>query len=396
MKTNGSNANTLRSDNRALLLNRIRRQPVSRAQLAKETGMSNAAFTMITNDLIAQGQLREIGTADSEKGRRPILLDIVADYRYAVGVSLHRKRLQVLVTDLKGTLVRCTQERTGRFSTADEAVGWACRTIREELAQLQIPFSRVAGIGISSPGPLDYREGVILTPPNLPLFHHLPIVSRFRREFSLPVFLENNAVLFAMTEYLSGGLHAYRNVLFVIMSHGIGSCLIREGRVFRGCGGFAGEIGHISVNPDGPPCACGNHGCLEQYATMDALKRRFGFDRYSSVVDAAYRGDSASREVLEYEARYLAAGLVTAVNLFDPDAIVLYGEFRYRPELLLSMLSEQISRQSLITRVHPVAVLPSQLGPEAEAVSSTAVVLSRHFDQRLCGGAPAAARPVSR
>ncbi len=386
MKTNGSNANTLRNDNRALLLSRIRRQPVSRAQLSKETGMSKSAVTMITNELIAEGQLREIGTADSPKGRRPILLDIVPDYRYAVGVSLHRKRLQVLVTTLKAELVSCVEERTERFAAADEAVDWLCRTIRRELDRLHIPLSRVVGIGISSPGPLDTEKGVILTPPNFVMFHNLPIVSRMRQEFRLPVFLENNSVLLAMTEYSSGVLDGYHNTLFVIMSHGIGSCLLREGQVFRGCGGHAGELGHASIDLNGQPCSCGNRGCLEQYATMAALRQRFGFADYAAVVDAAYRGDPTSREILAYQARHLAAGLVTSVNLFDLDSIVLYGEFNYRPELLFSLLADKIRRQSLITRVHPVQVLPSRLGPYADAVSSTAVVLDRHFGQQLAGG----------
>lgn len=383
MKSNGSNANTLRNDNRALLLRHIRRRPVSRAQLAKETGMSKSAITMITNSLVAEGQLREIGTMESQKGRKPILLDIVPDYRYAVGVTLHRQKIQVLITNLKAELIGCVEEKTERFSTPDEAVGWICRTIRQELERRGIALTRVAGIGISSPGPLDFREGIILTPPNFSMFHHLPIVSRIREALLLPVFLENNAVLLAMAEYGSGAANAYRNTLFVILSHGIGSCLIQEGQVYRGAGGYAGELGHISVDPNGPPCSCGNRGCLEQYATMEALRKRYQFGQYSAVVDAAYRGEPHATEILEFQARYLAAGLISAVNLFDLDAIVLYGECNYRPELLLSMLSQRIHQQSLITRVHPVAVLPSQLGPYADAISSTAVVLDRHFSQEL-------------
>ncbi len=383
MKANGSNANTLRSDNRALILGRIRRQPVSRAQLAKETGMSKSAVTMITNDLIAEGQLREIGTTDTQKGRKPILLDIVPDFRYAVGVSLHRSRLQVLLTNLKAELVDCVEEPTTRFPNAEEAVAWIGETVRALLSRRRIPLERVAGIGVSSPGPLDYRKGVILTPPNFELFHHLPIAARIREEFRLPVFLENNAVLLAMTEIQSGAVAAYRSPLFVLISHGVGSCLIRDGQVFRGCAGYAGELGHTSIDPDGLPCPCGNTGCLEQYATLAALRQRFGFDRYETVVDGAYRGEPEALAVLDYLADRLSAGLVTAVNLFDPDCVVLYGEFGYRPELLLSRIEAQIRRKAIITRVHPVDVLPSRLGPYAEAVASTAVVLDRHFGQKL-------------
>ncbi len=383
MTRKGSNAGTLRSVNRALILNLIRRQPVSRAQLSRETGMSKAAVTMITNSLIAEGQLREIGKTVTGRGRNPVLLDIVPDYRYVAGIVLHRRRLMAVITDLRAGRIDRMEEKTGHFSDPAAAAAWICKSIRRLMRRNGIGMESMAGIGISSPGPLDDEGGVILNPPNFSLFANVPIVSWIRREFPLPVFLENNSVLLAMLEYDRGTLKDYRNSLFVILSDGIGSCLIRDGQVYRGYGGHAGELGHISIDIEGPECPCGNAGCLELYATMSAIKARFGFSDYEKVVDDAYAGRPYALDILDYQARRLACGLVSAANLFDLDSIMLYGEFNYRSDLLRSMIAEILNSRSMINRVHRVDVLFSRPDKEEEAVSSAAAVIARHFSQQL-------------
>ncbi|WP_312642179.1 ROK family transcriptional regulator, partial [Hydrogenoanaerobacterium sp.] len=224
MKNNASNVSTLKNDNRALIFSLLRKQPMSRAQLSAQTSLTKSAVTMITGTLIQEGQLIEVGTSDTQKGRKPILLDIVKDYRYAVGVSLHRKRLIVSITDLGSELIDSTESHTENYQDSSAALAWISSTIRLLLSKNKIPYDRVIGIGISSPGPLDYQSGTILMPPNFSLFHNVAIVSRLKEEFDLPVLLENNSVLFAITEYFRGSMGDYRNSMFVTISDGIGSC----------------------------------------------------------------------------------------------------------------------------------------------------------------------------
>jgi predicted NBD/HSP70 family sugar kinase len=246
-----------------------------------------------------------------------------------------------------------------------------------------IPLNKLIGIGVSSPGPLDYRGGVILDPPNFVKFRNIPVASLIREKFDIPVHLENNAVLLAIMEYYYGLMKNYRNSMFVIISNGIGSCVMIDGRLFRGSAGLAGELGHTSIDIDGEECSCGNHGCLELYAAMAALKKRFGFEGYNAVVDRAYNSDPQALRIIDYEADFLACALVGAVNLFDLDSIILYGEFNYRPELLISKIRQRISERSIIKRSHEVAVIPSGLKAEASICSSTAAVLSSYFNQEI-------------
>jgi predicted NBD/HSP70 family sugar kinase len=378
-----SNVNTLKCDNRALILNHIRKQPMSRSQLSKQTKLSKSAVTMITNELINEGQLVEIGTSVSCKGRKPITLDIIKDYRYAIGVLLHRKRMSVSITNLKSELIDCVEENTGNYSDYREALLWICRTIRSVINKNNIPISKIIGIGVSSPGPLDYHSGTILLPPNFDLFHNVPVVPLLKEEFDLPVFLENNSVLLAITEYFNGSMKEYKNSMFVIISDGIGSCIVINGQIFRGFGGYAGELGHTSIDINGPICSCSNRGCLELYTTLSALQKKFSFDSYEKVVDDAYSNMPEALAILEFQANCLACALISAVNLLDLDSVILFGEFNYRPELLLSKLNVIINERSLIKRAHQVKVVVSELGSDAVTVSSTAAVLSHHFNQKL-------------
>jgi predicted NBD/HSP70 family sugar kinase len=383
MKRNASNVNTLKSDNRALLVNEIRKHPLSRAQLSNITKLSKSAVTMIINELITEGQLVETEIEKAPKGRKPVLIDIVPDLYYAAGVELHRKQITVVITNLKSEIVDEVSADIDCFHDCEAAVDWICDGIRSLAERQGIPLSQLIGIGISSPGPLYYLSGVILNPPNFKMFVSTPITSMIQSVFNLPVILENNSVLLAMREYFSGIMKNYHNSLFVIISNGIGSCAIIDGQIFRGLAGFAGELGHTSIDVNGPVCSCGNKGCVELYATLSALKNKYGFDSYEAVVDDAYESDEHALAILEYEAECLATAFISAINLLDLDSIFLYGELNYRPKLLISKISSIIDKRSIIRKAHSVSIFPSSLDGNSSAATSTAAVLDQYFNQHL-------------
>lgn len=189
----------------------------------------------------------------------------------------------------------------------------------------------------------------------------------------------------AMREFYNGKspMYKYRHILFVTISRGIGSCLISDGQIYRGLGGYAGELGHTSIDAAGRPCSCGNYGCIEKYTTQEALKSFFGFDSYDVVVDLAYNGIGKSLAIIEQTAEWLTTALVNAINLFDLDAIVLYGELNYRPQLLTDMIESKIKQRSLISRVHDISVLASSYDDKTAAEASTAGIIDAYFKQKL-------------
>ena len=139
MTSQAGNVNTIKNGNRSLIFRYIRKAPISRAEISKQSGMSKSAVTMITNALIEEGQLCEIGQSDSACGRKPILLDIVADYRYAGGIALHRKQTGVYITDLKSNIVAFCSIRTERFDTPIQVLDWACNMLLKLAEEKQIP-----------------------------------------------------------------------------------------------------------------------------------------------------------------------------------------------------------------------------------------------------------------
>ncbi len=382
MASQAGNVSTIKSNNRSLILNYVRKAPISRAEIAKQSGLSKSAVTMIANAMIEEGQLTEVGQRDSSCGRRPILLDLNAGYRFAGGIALHRKQISVCLTDLKSDIIAFRSVRTDKFSDPHRVLDWACETLHQLAEEKEIPWEKVIGIGISAPGPVDYREGVILTPTNFDLFHHVPVAEYVREKLGTQVMVDNNSVLLAMQEYVSRERPAVNSML-IIVSEGIGSAIITKGKIYRGHSGYAGEIGHTSIDRNGPLCGCGNRGCLEQYVSMKALKKRFEFESYERLVDNAYLGDLDSLGVLDYIADCLSAAVVNAVNFFDLDAVIFSGDFSYRGALLLSRLRERIGGMSMISKVHDVTLSFSELSPEKTNASVTAAILGAYFNHTL-------------
>lgn len=383
MRSYAKNVKTVKNENRALVFRYLRHRAMSRAEISRLSGMSKSAVTMITNTLIEEGQIAEIGSADASYGRKPILLDIVADYKYAAGIALHRDDVYVCLTDLESHMMAYKHFPTNRWQDPYVLLDDAYDVILSFLRERNIPFEKCLGIGVSAPGPLDYVSGRILNPPDFRLFHYVDVGDHLRKRSGFPVMVDNNAVLFAMQEYATQAQSRYRNLMFVSVLGGIGSAVLTEGKLFRGFGGFGGELGHTSVHPDGLPCDCGNRGCLERYVSMKALKERFGFEDYERLIDRAYLGDVSARHVIEYIARELSPALVNAVNLFDLDAVIFYGELSYRPRLLSELLHEKLQSRAVLTRTHDVAIVFSKMDRDTAYSSVTAAIVNAYFDQRL-------------
>lgn len=382
MKVYPHNVRTIKNENRALILNYIRKKPISRAAIAKISNMSKSAVTMITNDLINEGQVTEVGAMSSAHGRKSILLDIVADHRYAAGIALHRQYIYVCITDLKSHIVAYSSYRTEQWDDAYRLMDFAWSEVLRFLSELHIPPEKCIGIGVSAPGPLDYVTGTILNPPDFAFFHHVDVGNYLREKSGLPVTVDNNAVLLTLQESFRAET-SYRNWMFVIASDGIGSAIMTGGKIYRGFGGFAGEIGHTSIHAGGIPCSCGNFGCLEKYVSIKALQEKFHFPSYERLVDDAYMGDREANAVLAYIADCFSCAIINSVNLFDLDGVIIHGQFSYRGERLQSLLQERINAQSVITRNHTVSVRFSDMHPDEASASVCAAIINRYFEQKI-------------
>jgi len=380
MKNSANNLMTIKNENRTLILRTIRKKPVSRAEISKLTGLSKSSVTGIVNELINEGQLIETGTETATLGRRPILLDIIPTYRYAIGFEIHRKSISVIVTDLKSHVIDRAKSPLSDFESPNSIIEYAISTACELLKVNNISSEQVIGVGVSCPGPLDIGKGVILSPPDLEILHNTEIVHIIEERTGWKVSLENNPVLLALFEKNFDCEIENRNVLSVIVSNGIGSAILTKGHVYRGFGGFSGEFGHISIDPHGERCTCGNIGCLEHYTSLEALKQKFGFDEFQDVVDGALAGNETSMVILDYIAQNFGVALVTAINLFDIDQIIIHGDFSYKPELLSEKIMTYIQDHSMIAASHEIKISFKELGLRKDISSSTIAILDEYFN----------------
>lgn len=254
-----------------------------------------------------------------------------------VGIDVGGSKVALGVADEQGSLL-ATRRLPAPGADPEAALAAIAAQARELLRE--IGTREVRAVGIAAPGPLARREGRLLAPPNLPGWNGVPLAERLSAELGAPAYLENDANAAALAEWRFGAGRGVQRLVYLTMSTGVGAGLVLDGRLYRGRGDHAGELGHAPVEWDGAPCACGLRGCLEAYVGGRAWTRRLrealpdaslavtlagGRDRVTPVhaVAAAGQGDAPARAELARWVSYLARGLVLAAFAYAPDAIVL-------------------------------------------------------------------------
>lgn len=392
MKNSTRNASSMKLGNMLDIINIIRQEPVSRADVARAMGLTRAAITIIVDRLERDGILFERGMGTSRKGKRPILLDIKNDSFYFMGVDITRVNCSIGITDIKGKTVAQTgfDLHPGvPFDSVLPAIAGGMRSVYDELARPD----RLRGIGVSVPGPVDFRSGVALNPPNFKMLQGQNVLDKLNGVLDICIWLENNAVARTLYEKNLGLGRRFQNFMVMIVDTGIGSGLVLDGRLYRGVG-YAGEAGHTSLNMAGERCACGNRGCLELYAAIPALLRRecagqSGIASWKDVVDRAEAGDEWCLSVIRKEARYLAQSIVNTDNLLDLQAVILTGYVAYNPELLLDLIRRFVQGARITGAVHDLEILASVSQQEAGMASAAMIAMDKFLSGQTGWSLPA-------
>lgn len=303
-------------------------------------------------------------------------------------VDLGGTKILSLVVDgagrVRGEDLRPTEAAGG----PDAVLGRIHDSLRAALAAAG---ANLRAVGIAAPGPIDAERGVVVEAPNLPGWRNVPVVERLAAMAGCPVVLENDANAAAVGEFTAGAGRGTRHLVYLTVSTGIGGGLVLDGRLYRGANGAAGELGHLPLVEDGPPCGCGAHGCLEQLASGPAIARRarellaagrapvlatLAAPEHVTaeiVHEAAQRGDPGARQAIAEAGRHLGSGLVAFVNLFNPDAIVIGGgAAKIGPLLWEPALAELRARALRLPREH-VRVVPAALGDRSGVMGVAAL-----------------------
>lgn len=369
----------IREWNEGLVLDTIRRfQAVTRMEIAARTGLGRSTVTVISSRLLRQGLVAESGSLESgDVGRRPVLLRLQARSRSVLGVKLAPDRITAAVADLQAEL--CTTCTVPLPDADDPSAVLAQLTavIRQAMDQAPDDMGPAIGLGLVMPGVINCETGSSTNP-----YHASWQTAPFRiwleEALGLPVLVDNDANAAALAEASGGAGRGFRNLLCVTLGAGVGAGLVTDGRLQRGYRSAAGEIGHTVVDPDGPPCQCGNRGCLESLVSDAALQRQAGMTR-EELVKAARAGDAGARTLLAETGRRIGRVLAGAVNLVSPDTVVIGGEALFDAgDLLLAPITAAL-RSAVFPMLSDIQVVPAALGDQAWLKGAVALVLEEAF-----------------
>lgn len=402
-----SNQQQSRISNQLMILKVLRHQPMSRADLARASGLTRAAITSLANQLLKRNLIRETKTNSARAGRKPTLLIINPQYAWIIALNLSRNGHHIGLADFSGQIII---SRDIPDLKPDNLTTLIPQAIHELLEQSGDPARPVSGLGITAPGPLVRTQGKIIDPPDFTQWHLVPVVDLLRSCIREPIYLENNAAAAAMAEYFQGTAANYRHFLVLTVDSGIGGGLYLSGQPYQGAGGFGQEIGHMTIDWQGRHCACGHQGCLERYASVPAIlaegKRRWMLwqqncektssqmlkngiltntsapESWPDLMDRVMAGDPLAGRLLDLEAEYLAAGLINLRNFLEIDAVILSGELTYKPAALLECLRSRLSARAMTRNTQEMKIEASKLDQSAGLTAAAALVLQHQYIRR--------------
>lgn len=378
---------------RALVVDLIRSSgPISRTELTTATGLTQPAISFIVRKLLDDGVIVEAGTSPSTGGKPRRLLDINRRARHGIGIQLGLESTTFVATDTNGGVIaRQRLPGAGADAPAD-VIARLASALRSFTDAADIPATSVDGVALVLPGPLRTEPDVVIEAPALPNWRDVPLRAAFEAALQMPVLVDNDASAAALGEFWSRGVSRYHAFACVYIGSGIGAGVVVDGALFRGSSSNAAELGHISVDPDGSECFCGNRGCLEVTAAPRvivgraladaALVARLSLDENSTAAQtwevlsrAAVDDDPEARALVTESARAVANATLTMVNLFDLDEIVLSGPGVATAGSIYVREVRHALRRSFARRAHPTTVELSINPTDSAAIGAAALTL---------------------
>ena len=376
---------SLRDANRRLVIQALRRLGVaSRAEIARVTGLSRSTVSSLVTDLQDAGLIVEREADEhqgAQVGRPPVLIALSPTAGAAVGIDFGHSHIAVAVGDLAHTILAERWQKIDVDHMAVEGLDTAARMVAAALDEAGVDRDRVIGVGMGLPGPISAAAQTVGSTSILPGWVGVNAMNAMQERLGIAVSVENDANLGALAEHVWGAGRGADDVAYIKASSGIGAGLILGGRLHRGIGGTAGEIGHTHFREDGEICRCGNRGCLETIARTDVIASSVATGRGRSVtiaevIELARDGDPPARRVIADAGRQIGVGVATLCNLLNPQRVIVGGELSAAGDVLLAPLVDSLDRYAIPTAAAEVDVVVGELGQRAEVMGALALVLS--------------------
>jgi glucokinase-like ROK family protein len=384
----------VREINLSVIMNHLRKNaPISRAALAETTGLNKTTVSSLINELINRQFVKEIGFSTPSSGRPAIQLKLNPTIGYIISCEIGVDFILVICTDFAPKIIWRYEEQIdptiGQRAILDRAL-----SILHEAIKIGGPAcGTLLGMAVGVPGLVDQATGSLLFAPNLG-WKDLPIRSILQESFDVPLFVDNEANIAALGEHYFGVAQGYDEVLYISAGVGLGGGIVHGGRLFSGVTGFGAEFGHMTLDPDGEACKCGNQGCWETQVSQRALFReiwrrldqgensrlsdmtggRRSLLTVPLIVNAARVGDAVALDALEMIGRYLGIGIASLVNALNPELVVFGGILSLAGEFLMPVIEKELNQRALRWNREAMQLVLAKHGFDACVIGGVATV----------------------
>jgi glucokinase-like ROK family protein len=369
---------------------------ISRPELAVKTGLSRATISILVDELLVRGLVEESGFGDSRGGRPPMILRFNPDAAYAVGACMHEYDWNFVVVNLDARVLHRHREHIPLETpeAAVTALAHGFETVTEGISTKILP-----AIGLGTPGLVDIRDGQIKLAADIG-WVDVPFRRMVEEVLHFDTYVANRSKVGALAEYWYGSRKGVKDLIYVSIGTGVAAGIIHQGSLFIGANSSAGELGHLTVLPDGPLCPCGNRGCLQQLVSEDAIANRARqrlrgcpgsllqnmkgrhpeLISATDVFSAADRGDAVALATLDETASYIGIAFAGLINLFNPEVIFLGGPVGEASAVLAEKVREKVQQRAMAFPMSAVQIQRSSLGTDAGAIGAAVLVLQKAND----------------
>jgi predicted NBD/HSP70 family sugar kinase len=369
---------SLREANRARIVDSLKHHGhLTQVELAGSTGLSPATVSNIVKELAASGVLNTSVT--SRSGRRATEVTLARELGLVAGLHFSSRHLRVSISDVGRTVVAENHVPLALDHRHDRELDRATLLLTDMLESVDASFADLLAVGVALPAPVDSRTGMIATPGLLRGWEGVNVANVLYNRIEVPVFVDNEANLGGLAEARFGAARGTRGAAYIRVGHSISAGLVINGAIYHGVTGKAGQIGHVTIDENGPICRCGSRGCLDTLAGGPALLELFrddpGMQRIRDLLVRAEAGDASARRVIGDAGRHIGIAAASLCNLFDPELLVIGGELAQAGEILLAPLRHSLERSALTGPNGVPAVVQGDLEDRAEVLGSLALAI---------------------
>ena len=309
--------------------------------------------------------------------------------KYVIGVDLGGTKISTAISTIEGNILANVVLPTKAEEGEVAVLGRIIQSIDEVIVGSSTSIDEVEAIGIGSPGPLDAKKGIIITTPNLP-FKDYNLVQPLKEKYNIPVYLDNDANAAAIGEYMFGAGKGKESIIYFTVSTEVGGGAVLDGKVYRGHTSNALEIGHTTVDPNGPRCNCGNLGCLEAMSSGTAIAKK-GKEAVSTNVETSLKkydtitsyevfkeaeaGDEVAKDIIDNALTYLGIGVANAIATFDPEMIIIGGGVSKAGDIVFDTVKKVVNKRCFKSMAESCEIVPAGLGSDAGVVGAVALAI---------------------